>query len=111
MLAYLMSFDYADQRSLDEWDINHSSDHEEIRQAIQAKLGVNLEDRPIYPTNWKDWNAYAIRHQSLHNDMNSILGLNGVDLTTVDFKDKKESENWHFDHFQEHQAARTTLGI
>ena len=111
MLAALLDFDAQNPRSAQEWEIQHSSDHDEIRQAIQKSNSVNLSEWAIYPVNWQDWEAWALRHQQLHNDMNSVLGLIGVDLTQVDFKDQVARQFWNHQHFSEHQAARAALAI
>ena len=111
MLPVLMDFDVNDAQSTETWSLNHSDDHDDIREAIQTQKNVNLADWVLYPFTVKDWDAYAIRHQSAHNDMNSTLGLSGSDLTDVDLTDPKAAEYWNFEHFREHQAARAALGI
>lgn len=111
MLASVMSFDYADPRSLEEWALHHSAEHDEVRQAIRSQKSTAIPARELYPVNWKDWNAWAMRHQLAHNEENGVLGIAGTDLQSVDFRDEKEAEEWHFNHFREHLAQRTALKI
>lgn len=110
-LVNLMDFDPDSAPSRDQWDLSHSSDHVQIREAIQAQGGGNLQDWVLYPVNWQDWDAYALRHQQEHDEMNAAVGAVGSDLTSVDFTDQKARQEWHFTHFKEHQSARSVLGI
>jgi hypothetical protein len=107
----LLGFDYKDQRSRETWALNHAADHQEIQQAIQRQGGPNLQIWELYPVNFRDWDAFALRHQSAHNSMNAVFGMEGSDLMGVDFNDPKSSEEWHALHFKEHDAARTKLRI
>jgi len=110
-LVWLLGFDYRDPRSTEMWALQHAADHDQIREGIQKQTLGNPTDWVLYPVNWRDWDAYALRHQSEHNEMNDSLGLSGTDLTAVDFRNLRESEEWHFQHYREHQAARAKLGI
>lgn len=111
MLASIMHFDYDDPRSREEWALHHAAEHDEVRQAIQKQGKGNLVSYPLYPINWQDWNAWALRHQLSHNEENGVLGIAGTDLQSVNFQNKEEAEGWHFNHFREHLDQRTTLKI
>lgn len=111
MLAVLMGFNYKDPRSLEEWALNHSADHDEIRQAIRAQNIATLPEYQLYPVNWHDWQGFALRHQLAHNEANEALGIGGADLQTVDFNDPKQAAEWHFSHFAEHLGQRAALKI
>ena len=111
MLPPLMGFDYGDSRSMEEWALHHWGEHNEVRQAIQAQGKGNLIQRELYPVNWEDWQALALRHQLAHNEENGVLGIAGTDLQGVNFRDKREAEEWHFSHFREHLEQRTALKI
>lgn len=111
MLVTLMSFDINDPRSLEQWALHHSAEHDEVRQAIQTQKSTVIPARELYPVNWQDWTAWAMRHQLAHNEENGVLGIAGTDLQSVDFRNKKDAEEWHFNHFQEHLQQRTVLKI
>src|ERR1700691_3487101 len=101
MLAALLIFNYNDQASREQWSLQHSRDHQEIRQAIQAQKGVNLTDWQLSPIAWQDWDSFALRHQNTHNDMNGVLGLNGTDITSVNFEKPEAAYEWNYEHFAE----------
>lgn len=111
MLPAIMSFDASDPRSMEEWALHHAAEHNEVRQAIQTQGKGNLVQRELYPVNWQDWTAWAMRHQLAHNEENGVLGIAGTDLQSVDFRNKKDAEEWHFNHYREHLEQRTTLKI
>lgn len=106
-----MKFSNDDPRSREEWSFHHGDHHVAVHGAIQAQGGGNAIVWQLYPINWKDWDAYALRHQSAHDSVNQVLGINGSDLTGVDFNNQLEAENWHFRHFAEHLSWNTRLDI
>lgn len=97
--------------NLNEWSFAHMQDHLEIIQAIQKKRGINLIRYQLDPFNEHDVNRWLNRHQQSHDDFNSVLGLNGVDLQTTDFKDDKDIQSWTHLNFMEHRSARLALAI
>ena len=86
-------------------------DHQDIQQAVNKQLGVNDPIYPILP--WVEENANNLLelHQEFHNDMNGALGLASQDLSTIDFKDPASVQSWCYNHYQEHAAAHSALGI
>lgn len=93
------------------WTLHHREDHNEIINAIQSKKGVSLVKYQISPYNKQDEGGWLLRHQALHNDFNSVLGLPGSDLQNIDDSDEKGREEMALSHFREHQQARQALGI
>lgn len=111
MLSSLMNLNPTDPQAAERWALKHLADHDQIHAAIQTKFSVNLENRVLYPVNWDDWQAFALRHQNAHNDLNAQLKLSGSDLMGMDLKDPKARAEWNFTHFREHLAFHTALGI
>ncbi len=111
MFSSVLEFNVKDPKAMAIWELAHSADHDEIRQAVKTQKSVSLVDYVLYPVNWRDWDKFADWHQQVHNDMNGTLNLAGTDLTSVDFNDAKAAAEWHQNHFTEHLAARSTLGI
>ena len=94
-----------------EYWFQHFQDHLEIIQAIRSQSGNQLTEYMIYPWLDSDKEGLLERHQQYHEDMNSVLRLNGNDLSAVDFKKDPEVKAWIYLNYQEHLAARTALGI
>lgn len=97
---------------MEEWFHAHVRHHEALISAIQQTYGVNLTLYPIYPVlQEQDFAAWNRAHQALHDGLNATLGIAGVDLTGVDFKDEKKTEAWMYQHFLQHQAAGQRCGL
>lgn len=93
------------------WAYAHYQDHIEIKQALQTKKNLNVQIQEIDEINWDDFYGYLERHQLMHNDFNGILRLEGNDLTSVDFQNYAQRQQWLWLNFREHQIARQALGI
>jgi hypothetical protein len=87
--------------------------HRKIAGAVFAAMGqiiplYPLDPIPLFPGGLLTW---ARNHQSTHDVQNAILGIRGDDLTSVDFTNEEQLSAWIFEHFAEHYAAETQLGI
>ena len=110
MLAVLLNVPQTDR----EWEIfslHHQQDHEEIRQAIQVRLGVNLPSYVLAPVTLERTGDFLENNQHAHTDMNGALGLNSSDIQTVDLKDPNQLASWVDENYQEHYSARQALSI
>jgi hypothetical protein len=92
------------------WFFAHHQDHIEIVQAIQ-KLGRPMTIYPLDPFTPNAVDVWLRFHQSAHNDFNQALGLDGADLTDVDFQNAEKLSDFFFRNYQEHLDARAALGI
>jgi hypothetical protein len=89
----------------------NAQDHIEIAQAIQAQKTVNLFERVLDPVDPAALDRWLELHQQTHNDVNSVLGLSGNDLSDLDFENPRKVREWINLHAQEHQAMRQALKI
>ena len=101
----------ATQDALNEWSFSHAVNHRDIIDAIQRQFGVSLTEYIIDPFNTDNAGVWLFQHQTLHNDMNAILGIAGNDLLDVNWQDQDELSEWIFLNFTEHQQANTKLRI
>lgn len=97
--------------SLNQFAFNNDAEHLHIIDAIQSQFGVTLERYIINPIVVSDTNDWARRHQIMHNQMNNVLGIGGLDLTGVDFTNEKVTEAWIQIHVKEHYLANLLLKI
>lgn len=93
------------------WTFAHKDSHDKIRKAIQTKTGINLSNFIIYPIDKNHIQDFLQNNQSLHVDMDGILGIQSSDLQDVDFKKENEKIAWFYSHYLEHQSAELALGI
>lgn len=90
---------------------SNQDEHRRIVAAVMSQKNTALALYPLDPLPLSaDIAEWAIIHQAAHNDFNSVLGLQGVDLTSVDFRDPGQLSSWVRLHFEEHRQAAQMLG-
>jgi len=100
----------------DDWQnffFQNRDSHDRIRKAIQSQTSpaVNLTDYVVYPVSQDQIEQFLDNNQSLHSDMNGVLGLQSSDLQDVSFSDENAKIAWFYSHYLEHQSAEIELGI
>jgi hypothetical protein len=93
------------------WSYAHRDSHNIIRQAIQAKTGINLNDYPLDPIDLSQFSIFTNYNQQAHNAFNGVLKTQGTDLSQVDLSDANQLEAWVWLHYQEHYTASAALGV
>lgn len=97
-------------KGLEEFFWANFQHHQAIISALKATRGIALEQFQIYPVNPERIDGWLEQHQKQHNAMNAALGIPGADLSSVDFKNKRELDSWLFAHELQHQAAGQLCG-
>ena len=100
-----------DDKSLMEFSFANVDEHRKILAAIRNTYNINLQEYIIDPIPSWDFSAWAYRHQQMHNEQNSVLGITGNDLTSVDFTKQDQVYAWAQLHAQEHYQAAQILRI
>lgn len=98
-------------REWSKWSFSNADGHTRIIEAILTQRSVQLDTYILDPIAQFDRDNWLRRHQTVHNDMNEILGIAGNDLSDVDFKNVKELQAWVNLHAQEHIQANALLGV
>ena len=101
----------ADPAELDHWFHANWDEHFRIIAAIKQQRGVILNILPIQSASADNPDNWLFAHQTLHDDMNQVLGIAGNDLLDVDFKNEDQRNAWAFLHMAEHVKATAILGI
>lgn len=92
------------------WSWHHRDSHNRIRAAIKKVYGVDLTDYQVEPINPNQITDFLQNNSSLHDDMNSVLGLQNSDLQDANFQEPRELDAWIKIHVQEHFNAEAKLG-
>lgn len=92
------------------FSFNNMDQHRQIVSAI-ANRGTKLTLYSLDPIPQADVLTWLIIHQQSHVDFTTALGIAGVDLTAVDFRDPEQMASWIRLHADEHQQAADRLGI
>ena len=91
------------------FSFSNMDQHRRIVTALGGQ-GVNLPLYNLDPIPPSDPFTWLIVHQQAHVDFTTRLGIDGVDLTAVDFRDPEQMASWIRLHADEHQQAATKLG-
>jgi hypothetical protein len=97
--------------NLDFFIFNNKDQHDRIASAILKQKNIQLSDFPIYPVKEENLKSFFLSHQQMHDDVNSVLGLPGGDLSEIDFKDDRKVEYWKAQHFLEHYQWTQALKL
>lgn len=96
----------------DVWAFSNQDNHRLIISEIQKQLNLQLSVRQLDPMPFdENLEFWLQKHQQSHNDFTSVLGIEGADLTELNFKDRREIDAWTFLHANEHRLANQILGV
>lgn len=94
-----------------QWSFAHMAHHRDINQKIYLLLKIALPEYLLDPVDPNDTGQWEYLHQSMHDNQNQILGIQGQDLTGIDWKDQNKLSAWVFLDFSEHYQASQILEI
>jgi hypothetical protein len=97
--------------TLAQWSFANQAHHLDIARVIFEKQNVRVDQFLLDPFNPYDPSIWIYLHQQVHNQQNQALGIQGQDLTGVDFNDPDSLGDWVYVHANEHQQAATILGL
>lgn len=112
-LAGLFNIPASDEELL-QWSFVHAAQHLEISNAIYARTLIVLPQfllDPFDPKNRSSMETWAYQHQLMHNNQNQILGIEGFDLTDVNWQDQEERAAWISLNANEHVQASNILEL
>lgn len=97
-------------RGFEEYSFAHYQHHRLLIDTILQVKGVQLVYLDIYPVTQANFQSFLENHQQLHDDYEGLLGIQGNDLSSVDFNDEKQRASWTWLNFTSHQSAVKILG-
>jgi hypothetical protein len=99
---------------IQQFSFANQDSHRKIADAVFAQMKgmvipvFAVDPIPLFPGGLLDW---SLSHQAMHNVQNEILGIQGEDLTSLDFQDEAQLSSWILQHFNEHYLAESKLGV
>lgn len=94
-----------------QWAFAHMAHHRDINRRLYELTLVALPEFILDPINIDDTGSWEYQHQQMHNDENQLLGIDGFDLTGLDWKNQNELAGWVYLNAQEHRQASDILEI
>lgn len=93
------------------WSFANMDHHRQIILAIGTQKDINLAEYIVDPIPFFSLGQWVYTHQTMHNDMDGVLGIAGFDLTGLDVNNAGQVAAWIRLHALEHQQAAQELGI
>lgn len=109
-LADLYNVPVTDQERA-QWSFAHAAHHRDINRRIYELIKVALPEYILDPIDPSNSGAWEYLHQITHDNENQILGIQGQDLTGIDWKDQNLLAGWIFLNSSEHYQASNILEI
>lgn len=94
-----------------QWAFAHMAHHRDINRVIYQLVQISLPEYQLDPINIADSGTWEYQHQLMHDNFDSILGISGFDLSSVNWHDQNELAGWIFLNSQEHLQAADILEI
>lgn len=94
-----------------QWSFAHMAHHRDINLAIYNLIKVALPEYILDPINLNDTGTWEYQHQLMHDNQNQLLGIQGQDLTDIDWKNQNLLNAWTFLNASEHYQASQILEI
>lgn len=101
----------SDKDELDMWGFCHMAHHRDINQRIFELTNIHLDEFILDPLNPNNPGGWANQHQAMHNQVNTLLGTSGFDLTSPDFKDPTNLAGWIQSNVSDHRQWADILGV
>ena len=98
-------------QGFDEWAWAHFQHHLAIARAVLQVKKVELIVPSIFPINIANIQVWLQNHQGLHNAQNALLGIQGNDLSSLNWTDEKQREGFFYLNFVEHRSAGQNVGV
>ena len=100
-----------DPQSLSYFSFSNADEHRQIRFALNRQKNIQVDDVLLDPIPQNDPSTWARIHQQVHTVFEQILGIQGNDLTDVDFNKPDQVASWIRLHFDSHRQASQILGL
>ena len=94
-----------------EWAFAHMAHHRDINAKIYLLIKVALPEYILDPFDINDTGQWEYQHQQMHDNQNQLLGIQGQDLTGVDWRDQRLLAGWVWLNASEHYQASDILEV
>ncbi len=93
------------------WSFAHMVHHRDIIRRVYELVKVALPEYLLDPIDPNQPGQWEDQHQIMHDNQNQLLGIQGQDLSQVDWKDTRLLAGWIWLNAVEHYQAANILRI
>jgi hypothetical protein len=97
-----------------QWQFANVASHRDIIRLVGVTKGIQLVEYPLEPFDPNDPNSlqnFLNLHADMHQQMDKALGLPSYALSELAWTDSVALAQWISQHYVEHQAASSLLGV
>ena len=87
---------------LNQFSFHNANAHEIAGRIIRQNLGIEIPQYVLDPIPLEDFGGWLYNHQSSHNAVNTLLKIQGQDLSDLDPNDLAQFADWIQIHANEH---------
>lgn len=96
---------------LAQWSFAHMAHHRDVIAYIRRVNKVLLPEYVLDPVDTSPNSAWGDNHQVEHNNNDAILGVDGFDISDVDWKNPDQLASWVWLHYRLHYAEAEASGV
>ena len=100
-----------DPASWQSWSFNHAAIHYTLVFAAQQQKNQSLLQFQLDPVDPNDLGLWLYNHQTMHNQLNLLLGTTGYNLLELDWQDPDQLQQWMQWNGNEHLIFSQKLGV
>jgi hypothetical protein len=93
------------------FDFAHQDIHRRLIDYMQSLItGLTLDAFVLDPFETTD-NTTVYQHQTMHNELDALLGTPNYDMTSLNWQDAGSRGNWVDNNYQSHLAYSQLTGV
>jgi hypothetical protein len=93
------------------WGFANMAHHRDVNRYIATTRGILLPEYLLDPIDLRAASAWDANHQIEHNNADTILGVQGFDISESDWQDKERMAAWIWLHYRLHYAEAQASGV
>jgi hypothetical protein len=93
------------------WSTLHMIWHRSCLDRVRGALGLVLAEYVLDPAEFTSKSTWLANHQSMHSQLDAVLGIPTYDLVDVDWEDDAQRAAWFSDHAELTRSESDALGI
>lgn len=93
------------------WTFSHAVNHYDWIGAVAVQKQKALAQYQLTPVDKVNLGMFLYNHQTMHNQVNAVLGTAGYDLLSLDLEDEEGFAMWLKLNADEHVRISAQLGV
>lgn len=100
----------SNQAEFNDWSFCHSDHHTNVAAKLRT-VGIVVPTYILDPINPADTGTWEYQHQLIHDAIDQVLGIQGFDLSDINWQDRNEFAGWIFLNANEHYQMAAILEV